>query len=158
MKKLILAVGVIALLSSCNKTRLNSNRFSGEIWKITSITIDGVAEEESHLPVLEFEDCDNYEKVCMGHWIIENEDAHFAWQFSDNGETLTISNQSESDHSHEHDDHGDDHDHVDPIEQCQDLSGSYTVEVSKRMRMEINSTESIGYSGVEVKIAIERID
>jgi hypothetical protein len=155
MKKVILMLSAVALFTSCNKTRVNSNRFSGEIWKVVSITVNGVAEDQDHLPVFEFEDCDIYEEVCMGHWVLNNEDAHFAWQFTDNGETLTISNQSESSHEHEHED---DYQHMDPVEQCQNFSGSYVVVVSKRKSMEISSTETIGYPGAEVLIELKHID
>jgi hypothetical protein len=162
MKKVIIVLSAFAMFTACSKTRINSNRFSGEVWKVVSISVDGEAEEQDHFQTFEFEDCDNFEEVCMGHWVIGAEDAHFAWQFNDNGETLTFSNQSEMDHEHDHDhEHDvddDDHHHVNPIEQCQDFSGTYLVESSKRRSMKLSSTETIGYPGIEVVIELEHID
>ena len=153
-------MGAVAVLTACNKTKINSNRLSGEVWKVVSITTDGEPFEQDDLPELEFEDCDIYDEVCMGHWALEDEEAHFAWQFSDNGELFTLSNQSEMDHDHDHEedheeDHDDGHEHMNPTEQCQNFSGSYKVEDSKRKSMKISSSETVGYFGVEVLIELE---
>ena len=171
MKRIfILAAAATIGLSACNKTNSFSNRLSGENWQVTKLTVDGNEEDADHLPELHFDDCDIYDEVCMGEWYIEDEHAEFAWQFNDNGESLTISNQSEAEHDHDDDhgddDHGDDHnhdhgeeeEHVEPVDQCQELSGTYTVEEMTRSAMKISSNAVIGHDGETVTIEFERGD
>lgn len=167
----ILILAVI-LLTACNKTNRFSNRLAGETWKITSITVGGEAEEAEHLAELQFEDCDIYDETCMGEWMLEGEHAEFAWQFNENGDKFTLSNQSEAEHDHDHDHEGDDHDHdhegddhdhdhgheheADAVTQCQEFSGTYDVDEMKRNTMIIKSTETIGHPGEEVVIELEK--
>lgn len=159
MKRILILVLVATGLVACNKTNSFSKRLSGETWTVTKLTIDGVEEEEDHLPELEFSDCDIYDEVCMGEWHIEDEHAEFAWQFNENGDKFIISNQSEAEHDHDHDhdhDHGDEEEHVEPIDQCQDLSGTYDVDEMKRKTMKITSSALIGYEGELVEIELEK--
>jgi len=160
MKRIFILVAVASFgLSACNKTNSFSNRLSGEIWEVSKLTIDGDEEEADHLPELHFEDCDIYDEVCMGEWYIEDEHAEFAWQFNDNGESFTISNQSEAEHDHDHDhDHGDEEEHVEPVDQCQELSGTYTVEEMTRSVMKISSNSVIGHDGETVTIELKKVD
>lgn len=164
MKRILILVAVASFsLSACNKTNSFSNRLSGEIWEVSKLTIDGDEEEADHLPELHFEDCDIYDEVCMGEWYIEDEHAEFAWQFNDNGESFTISNQSEAEHDHDHGDdhdhdHGDEEKHIEPVDQCQELSGTYTVEEMTRSVMKISSNSVIGHDGETVTIELKRVD
>ena len=165
---LLVSIGV----SSCDKTNQNANRLEGEEWKVTSIEIGGEMVEESLLPEWHFDECDHDEELCYAHWELGDGDAEFVWQFNEQGESFTISNQSESDHDHDHDhadddhDHGDedhdDHDHGDfsaePVDQCEELSGTYEVTSSKRSTMEFKSSSTIGHAGEEVIIQIEKED
>lgn len=158
MKQIILYLPLVAVLATgCNKTKSFSNRLSGETWAVTKLTIDGEEEESDHFPTLEFADCDIYEEVCEGHWMLEGEEAHFAWQFDERGSLFTISNQStaEHDHDHEHEDDAE-HEHADPVDQCQDLSGTYDVEEMKRSTMTIKSTSTVGHEGEEVMLVLEK--
>jgi hypothetical protein len=116
------------------------------------------------------EDCDHHEELCYGHWEVGAEHADFIWQFDEEGQVFTISNQSDDDHSHDDHDHSeDDHDHSDDdhdhdmlsddaVDQCEEFSGTYDVVESKRLRMEFVSSATYGHSGEEVRIVIEKID
>lgn len=156
-KWIILAI-VISTLAACNKTTKNTNRLKGETWQVTALTIDGNAEEADHLPLWEFEDCDNYDEICMGHWVLGDEDeAHFAWQFDEKGSKFSISNQSEAGHDHDHED--DDHEGAhSPVDQCTELSGTYSVDESKRKTMKFSSDQTIGHPGELVEISIEKVE
>jgi len=163
MKRIFILVALASFgLSACNKTNTFANRLSGEIWEVSKLTIDGDEEEAYHLPVLHFDDCDIYDEVCIGEWNLGDEYAEFAWQFRSNGESFIISNQSDAEHDHDHDDDHDDnlvHDtNGDPIDQCQELSGTYTVEEMTRLIMKISSNSVIGHDGEIVTIELKRGD
>lgn len=158
----ILAAVILGISTGCNKTQTFSNRLEGEVWSISKLVIDGVEEEhDDHLAKLIFSDCDIYEEVCQGEWEIEESHAEFAWQFDEKGSLLYIANQSEADHDHEHD-HSDEEDgeehHVDAIQQCQDLSGTYDVVEMTRKSIKLKSSNTLGYDGMMVEMEWEKID
>lgn len=151
MKKLLLLSVVVTLgFSGCNKTKTYSKRLSGETWSVVKLTING-EDETDHLPQLTFSDCDICAEVCTGEWMLEGEHAEFAWQFDEKGQKFTVSNQSEATHEHEHEEG-----HVEPIDQCQDLSGSYDVVKMTRKTMQLSSSTTVGYHGTEVEMELEK--
>ena len=132
------------ILSSCDKNKIHSNRFSGESWAVKSLTING--ESNSDLPTLAFSDCSIYKENCTGTWSLENSTSNFVWQFRDKAKTFEISNQSEiTTHLEE------------AILQCMNLSGIYDVESSSKTKITISSTSTIGYEGVNVNMELEKI-
>jgi hypothetical protein len=161
MKNYIFILGLISLVSftSCNKTNSLSKRLSGETWKVTSLLIDGEIEEEDHLPEFTFDECDIYDEVCMAEWHIEDEHAEFAWQFDEKGTIFTISNQTTAEHDHDHEEEEEEHEEelVEPVDQCQDLSGTYDVDEMDNKVMKISSNATIGHDGVMVVIELERV-
>lgn len=139
---------LISLMISCNKSKKYSNRMEGNKWKITTISINGVA--ESNLPELLFKECDIYKETCEGTWIsTEGGRAQFAWQFRDKGKTLEIANQT--DHVHGNLD-------VKAAEQCISYTGVYNVVKSKRKYLSLKSSVINGHQGKEVILELERND
>jgi hypothetical protein len=168
---------IMLAATSCSKTNRYANRLEGEVWKVASISVGGEDLGTEYLPEWHMEDCDHHEELCYGHWEVGAEHADFIWQFDEEGQVFTISNQSDDDHSHDDHDHsGDDHDHSeddhdhsdddhdydmlsdDAVDQCEEFSGTYDVVESKRLRMEFVSSATYGHPGEEVRIVIEKID
>ena len=155
MKKNIMIIAGVLLMtvvSSCNKTKVTSERFikAGE-WKVTELSVDGVNEGE--LPKWEIEDCDVYEESCFGEW--KNEEgghAEFIWQFSEKANTFEISHQASDEHDHEGG-----HAAEEAAVQAYNFSGVYEVIEKSKTEMEFESTRTSGHSGNTVKIKIEKL-
>ena len=142
----------MTVVSSCNKTKITSERFikAGE-WKVTELSVDGVNEDE--LPKWEIEDCDIYEESCFGEW--KNEEgghAEFIWQFSEKANTFEISHQASDEHDHEGD-----HAAEEAAVQAYNYSGVYEVIEKSKTEMEFESSRTSGHSGNTVKIKIEKL-
>ncbi|MEM1000610.1 MAG: hypothetical protein AAGN35_26390 [Bacteroidota bacterium] len=144
------ALGLTALLASCNRTQITSNRLidAGE-WRVTTLTVNGTA--ESTLPTLEIDACDIYEATCKGEWKQGEAHAEFAWQFRDNGDTFEINRQGEEE-GHEH---GDESEEA-VIAQCYAFSGIYSVTTRDKEVMEFTSSATLGHSGQTVVLRIEK--
>ncbi len=152
--KLILPTAtIVLLLSACNKTNVNSNRFiDGGEWTVTELSVDGTNEDE--LPSWHIEECDVYAESCHGEW--ENEEgghAEFVWQFRDKGQTLEISRQAGE---HEGHDHGHDHAEEEANAQCYAFSGVYDVVEDGKDMMEFKSVATLGHAGSAVVIKIQK--
>jgi hypothetical protein len=147
-KKILFFTWLLIAMVSCNKTKTVSNRLDGQKWKVTELSVDGVNELE--LPRFKFSDCEIYKESCKGLWYL-GEDGHsgFAWQIRDKGKTLEFSNQA--DHAHGLED-------VKAAEQCIAFSGIYKVLVSKRKRMEFETSAAFGFPGKKVVLKMERED
>ncbi len=145
-----LAVTILLVIASCNKTQQASERLAGNTWKVTTLTVDGVAEE--HLPVLTFEDCDIYGGTsCKGDWTYDSNHAHYIWQFREKAKKFELSNQSDLE-----DAHSGGHEAEENIIQCQNFSGVYDVEVRKKDKMEFKTTSAIGFPGQTVILKLEK--
>jgi hypothetical protein len=146
----VLALTMLLVVASCNKTKQTSERLAGNTWKVTTLTVDGVAEE--HLPVLTFEDCDIYGGAsCKGDWTYDSYHAHYIWQFREKAKKFELSNQSDLE-----DAHGGGHEAEENIIQCQNFSGVYDVEVRKKDKMEFKTTNAVGFPGQTVVMKLEK--
>lgn len=140
----------VILFSACNKTKQYSKRLSGEKWKVTELSVDGVNEAE--LPTFSFNECDIYsESSCKAEWTNE-EGGHseFIWQFREKGKKFEISNQGSLEDSHG------DHAAEEAILQCQNFSGVYDVKEHKKSTMEFETTSALGFSGKTVKLKMKK--
>jgi hypothetical protein len=145
-----LAVTILLVIASCNKTQQASERLAGNTWKVTTLTVDGVP--EAHPPVLTFEDCDIYGGAsCKGDWTHDSNHAHFIWQFREKAKKFEISNQSSLE-----DTHGGGHEAEENILQCMNFSGVYDVKVRKKDVMEFTTTNAIGFPGQTVVMKLEK--
>ncbi|MCU0432610.1 MAG: hypothetical protein MUC87_04050 [Bacteroidia bacterium] len=146
-----LAVVMLLVLGACNKTKQASERISGATWKVTTLTVNGVAEE--HMPNLTFEDCDIYGGAsCKGDWKYESYHAHFIWQFREKADKFELSNQSDLE-----DAHGGGHEAEENIIQCQNFSGVYEVKERKKDVMEFTTTNAVGFPGQTVVMKLEKM-
>lgn len=154
MKKygmIVTAALFMIAVSSCNKTKVNSERFikTGD-WKVTELSINGVNEEE--LPTWEIDDCDVYDESCFGEW--KNDEgghAEFVWQFREKANAFEISHQDSGEHEHEHADE-------EAAEQAYSFSGVYEVVEKSKKTMKFQSMSTIGNNGSSVKITIEKLE
>ncbi|MGL5891527.1 MAG: hypothetical protein ACRC3B_16675 [Bacteroidia bacterium] len=145
-----LAVVLLLVISSCNKTKQTSDRLAGNTWKVTTLTVDGTP--EAHTPVLTFEDCEIYSGAsCKGDWTHDSYHAHFIWQFREKAKKFELSNQSTLE-----DAHGGGHEAEENIIQCQNFSGVYDVEVRKKDVMEFKTTNAVGFPGQTVVMKLEK--
>lgn len=145
-----LAVVLLLIIASCNKTKQTSERIAGATWEVTELTVDGVA--EAHPPLLTFEDCDIYGGTsCKGDWTHDSNHAHFVWQFRDKAKTFELSNQSSLE-----DAHNGGHEAEELILQCQNFSGVYTVKERKKDRMEFTTTAALGFPGKTVVLKMKK--
>lgn len=153
IKVLLMILPVVAILLSCNKTKINSDRLiDGGEWKVTELTVDGVSEAE--LPEWEIKTCDIYAESCEGEW--KNEEgghAEFIWQFRNKGKSFEISRQAETGgeagHTHNHAEE-------EAIAQCYAFSGVYDVDKRKKTSMSFTTNAALGHAGKQVVIKIEK--
>jgi hypothetical protein len=146
-----MALCLLLVLGACNKTKQASERLSGATWKVTTLSVDGVAEE--HFPTLTFEECDIYGGAsCKGDWTHDSYHAHFVWQFREKGKKFELSNQSDLE-----DTHGGGHEAEENIIQCQNFSGVYEVKERKKDVMEFTTTNALGFPGQTVVMKLEKM-
>lgn len=153
MRKSLIFISVTTILllttAACNKTKQVSKRLSGETWRVTELTVDGVSED--HLPSLRFEDCDIYDESCKGEWEHDDAHAHFIWQVREKAKKFELSNQSSLEDAH---DGG--HEAEENILQCQNFSGVYDIKERSRSKMELTTTTALGFSGKTVVLKMEK--
>lgn len=137
------------MLAGCDKDKKVSKRLSGEEWKVTELTLDGIAQTD--LPVLKFEECDIYNELCIGEWTNEaGGRSFFIWQFRNKATSFEISNQSTLATA------GGVEANEEAIIQCSDYSGIYEVKESRKTRMKFEAVSTVGSGGKRVTMTIEK--
>lgn len=149
MKNVLILSALLLTFSACNKEKRFSRKFiKGEVWSVTAIRVDG-----TKMPFkgewLISQDVDIYDSVPQCIWKLGSMDAVFEWQFQNKGKSLQLNYMqlcAECEAS--------EMDTLDYI--AFNLTGNYSVEQHRRNKMRFSSTETIGYVGENIEIALER--
>lgn len=141
----LLVVTVALFLFSCNKTKVRSNRLTGETWTTESITIEGKAFDP--LPTFTFDKCAIYDEICFGTLRTSDESvANFAWQIREKGTIFELSDQTENtNHSNE-----------EAVDFCASFSGIYTINEGTKNNMLLESTSTVRYAGKKVILTLKK--
>lgn len=152
---LVLALFGLAL-TSCNKTVKISNQLAGATWNVTELTVDGTS--AAFIPVLEFEECDVFEELCVGKWMDDDgEHVEFYWQVRSSNDEFEISYFAEEDDHDEEEEEGHEHGGTAALSlQCAALSGVYQIVEQDKNSMLVSSTATVGHTGETVRIKIEK--
>ena len=144
--KINLFIATLALFFfSCNKTKVRSNRLTGETWVTESITIDGQAFEP--LPTFTFDKCAIYDEICFGALQTSDESvANFAWQIREKGTIFELSDQTENKTiSNEK-----------AVDFCASFSGNYSITETTKNKLTLESTTTVRHKGKKVLIVLKK--
>lgn len=144
----IIIVAIITL-SGCDKDKRHAKRLGGEKWQVTELTMDGASQPD--MPLLEFEECDIYNELCIGTWSNNaGGKSYFIWQFRNKATSFEISNQSTIATA------GGVDANEQAVIQCSDYSGIYQVVESKKSKMRFEALSTLGSGGKKVTMTIEK--
>ena len=132
-------------LSACKKSEVDTRRFMKQgRWGVTQLEIGSTS--FSMFPKWEIEHSEDATLLTPGTWIHDDgTQAKFCWRFNYFSGTFTMALDKNVVQSIEEK----------AYQQCKNLSGDYEVITDKRNLFEFQSTETVGYPGVRVFIAIE---
>lgn len=150
MKNLILISLSFALLFiACDKDKRASKRLiKPGAWEVVKLTVDG-ADVSSESVSWYISECDIYEELCTGIWILDEKQSQFYWQFNEKASTFTLSRVVAPEDCEDF--------YTEEVEQMTyKFSGEYNVIESKRKSKIFESRKTIGYDGETVRIELER--
>lgn len=149
MKFNYLLIITLVFLFACNKEKHYSNKLiKGQRWNVVDISVDG-----SGLGYFGswkiISDGSIYDVVPRVDWLFENGNTVFEWQFQEKGKRFQLNYQQLCEECN-----GEDLSSLDSI--CYNLTGNYEV-IRHGNKMEFTSSETIGYTGKNVRISISRV-
>jgi len=133
------------ILSGCKKSEVDTRRFMKQgRWGVTQLEIGTTS--YSMFPKWEIEHSNDSQELTPGTWIHDDgTQASFHWRFNYFSGTFSIAIDKNVEQSIEQK----------AYQQCKNLSGDYEVITDKKNLFEFQSTETCGYPGMRVFIAIE---
>jgi len=132
-------------LLGCKKSEVDTRRFMKQgRWGVTQLEIGSTT--YSMFPKWEVEKSEDSQTLTPGTWIHDDgTQADFSWRFNYFSGTFSLVIAKNVEQNVEEK----------AYQQCNNLSGDYEVITDKKNLFEFQSTETVGYPGVRVFIAIE---
>ena len=149
-KHIILILAILSItITACNKEKRYSKRLiKGEKWAVKDITVAGTSINTFGVWNV-LQDVKIYETVPQVLWMADTSNAIFEWQFQQKGDIFQL--------NYNHDSLECDNLTLTYLDYLSyDITGTYNVQQHKRKVMEFTSSQTIKYSGQEVKITIEK--
>lgn len=145
----IIGIISIALLLSCNKEKRYSSKLQkGEVWRVRTVNVDGLGKPFFGTWKIT-SDVAIYDAVPKLTWEHDSLDAVMEWQFQDKGKNIQLNYYQLCEEC--------DATYLDTLDYLSyAITGKYKVERHGRNKMRFTSTNTLGYSGKEVMISIER--
>lgn len=150
MKRLnYIVMFALMFLFACNKEKHYSNKLiKGERWDVTDISVDGSG--LGYFGIWKVtSDGSIYDTVPRVNWTFNGENTVFEWQFQEKGKRFQLNYQQLCEACN-----GEDLSALDSV--CYNLTGNYEV-IRHGKKMEFRSSETIGYTGKEVKISVSKV-